>query len=344
MKQILSFFFIVLGVMLAATIVFAQPFNERLQSARKGEIDAMVDVGVRYFHGKGTLKDPFKAKCWIQKAYNLGSEKAATIWEDLELWQYSGKCELAFDDQLLPRYVKGDTFVEPVSQLTFVWVPRTCFDMGCHDKAIDCKKNETPSHRACLDGFWIGAYEVDQKTWTAVMGDNPSRFYTHSDHPVENVSFDDVQTFLFTLNRMSRHQFSLPTEAQWEAACRNGGQKENFPWEGDGYRPQANCGNCQTRGFNGQTAPVGSFPPNAIGLFDMGGNVKEWCADFYDKRAYASHSKKNPEYKDKTAMRVVRGGSYTDNTIRLRCTARDKSIPTMRADNLGFRLVLIRSK
>lgn len=338
-----------LSVFVIAGLIFFNPahadqkFTSQLQAARQGDVQAMVDVGMAYYQGKGTLKDPFKAKCWIQKAYNHESEKARRVWEKFEMWQYSGKCDLSFDDQVLPGYTRGEVFVEPVTRMRFVRVPKACFKMGCHTAAEKCSKLEKPVHNACLDGFWVGVYEVDQGLYDMTMGFNPSRFSSSPDHPVENVSFHDAETFILKLNSMTRQTFSLPTEAEWEAACRSGGKPVNYPWDGDGWRPDANCGNCDTKGFSGQTAPVGSYYPNELGLYDMGGNVKEWCRDIYDKKAYQTHVKNNPEHKKRGAMRVVRGGSFTDNTSKLRCTARDKSIPTMKADNLGFRLVLRRN-
>ncbi len=337
-------FFLIGGLFFSNTARADQAFDSILQAARQGDVNAMVDTGIAYYKGKGTLKDPFKAKCWIQKAFNQGDKKAAQIWEDLELWKYSGKCDLSFDDQTLPKYSSGDVFVEPVTRMPFVWVPKACFKMGCHTEPKKCSRAEKPLHTVCLDGFWIGMYEVDQGLYQSVMGSNPSRFSSNPNHPVENVSFKDVEAFILKLNSITRQRFSLPTEAQWESACRNGGKPVNYPWDGDDYRPDANCGNCDSNRFNGQTAPVGSFYPNDLGLYDMGGNVKEWCKDFYDKKAYKVHSKQNPEYKKREAMHVVRGGSYTDNSTMLRCSARDNSIPSMRADNLGFRLVLIHRK
>ncbi|MFH2093729.1 MAG: SUMF1/EgtB/PvdO family nonheme iron enzyme, partial [Pseudomonadota bacterium] len=328
---------ILMSLVLTGSSHAYQDFSSMLQAARQGDIQAMVDTGLAYLGGQGTLKDPFKAKCWIQQAYNQGSDRAKTVWEKYELWQYSGKCDLSFDDHVLPKYGRADVFIEPVTKMRFVYVPKGCFDMGCHNAAEKCSNPEKPAHKVCLDGYWIGAYEVDQALWQQVMGNNPSRFSSNPKHPVETVSFEDIETFIRQINAMTQQAFSLPTEAQWEYACRNGGESVNFPWEGDGYRPDANCGNCNTRGVNGQTAPVGSFAPSDLGLYDMGGNVKEWCKDVYDKNAYETHEKNNPEHKKKGALQVVRGGSYTDNTTRLRCSARDKSIPSMQADNIGFR-------
>ncbi|MCP4673304.1 MAG: SUMF1/EgtB/PvdO family nonheme iron enzyme, partial [Desulfobacula sp.] len=275
--------------------------SELLDNARKGDIEAMCDLGAAYFNGEKTLKDPFKAKCWIKKAYDKGSTRAKKLWNDLELWRYSGKCEASFDDELSPKYNKGDIFNDPVTGTKFIFVPKGCFLMGCHNAATNCKKNETPMRRVCLDGFWIGQFEVTQNLWYRVMGSNPSRFSSNLSRPVENVSFDDIQKFINLLKAQSKQKFSLPTEAQWEYACRNGGKTINFPWGSESHRPHANCGTCDSGSFYGETAPVGTFPPNDLGLYDMGGNVKEWCQDIYNKGR----------------SRVVRGGAFIDNTSNL---------------------------
>ncbi|MCP3876429.1 MAG: SUMF1/EgtB/PvdO family nonheme iron enzyme [Desulfobacteraceae bacterium] len=339
MKKILSSIVIILMII---SISHAKDISSLLESARNGDVESMCDLGVVYFNGEGTLKDPFKAKCWIKKAYAKGSDRAEKIWEDLELWKYSGRCEASFDDEDRPRYSKGMVYKEFITGIEFVFIPRACFMMGCHKLAEKCRKNEKPGHKVCLDGFWIGKYEVTQKQWQHIMGENPSRFNTNSNHPVENVSFDDIQKFLLVLNSKTREKFVLPTEAQWESACRNGGKNINFSWGNESYRPQQNCGTCDTGSFSGGTSPVGHFLPNESGLYDMAGNVKEWCQDTYDKKAYLNHAKKNPVYEEKESSRVVRGGSFTDNTSDLRCIARDKSIPSMKSDNIGFRLVLKR--
>lgn len=311
-----------------------------LKEARRGDVEAMCDLGMAYFHGNGTLKDPFKAKCWIKKSYDNGSGRAEKIWNDLELWRYSGKCEMSFDDAQLPIYAKGDYYKDPVTGIAFVFIPGRCFMMGCHSLAGKCKKDEKPGHEVCVSGFWMGKFEVTQKQWHRVMGSNPSRFSGDLDRPVENVSFDDIKDFIKTLNAKTVEKVSLPTEAQWEYACRNGGRAVNFSWGNESYRPDENCGTCNSGDFHGETAPVGSFPPNDLGLYDMGGNVKEWCQDSYHKDAYSRHAKKNPRYEGKGQSRVIRGGSFADNTSRLRCTSRDESIAGMRIDHLGFRLVL----
>ena len=341
MKQLLSVLFVVLIVCCDSFAEDSFELSSLLGQARNGNVEAMCDLGVAYYYGKQTLKDPFKAKCWIKKAYDLGSGKAEKIWNDLKLWQYSGKCEESFNDEKLPRHVKGDVYREPFSGIEFVFIPNGCFMMGCSPFSGKCGKDETPVHKVCIDGFWLGKYEVSQEQWVRVMGNNPSRFSRDVRRPVETVSFDDIQTFIRILNSKTLDRFSLPTEAQWEYASRNGGKKIQFTWGNDAYRPDANCGTCNSIQFQGETAPVGSFAPNDLGVYDMAGNVKEWCQDVYDKKAYSTHAKKNPLYGEKGISRVVRGGSFTDNTSALGCARRDKSIPGMRSDNLGFRITMV---
>ncbi|NOX33562.1 MAG: SUMF1/EgtB/PvdO family nonheme iron enzyme [Deltaproteobacteria bacterium] len=319
-----------------------QKFPSMLANARKGDVEAMCDLGVAYFYGNNTLKDPFKAKCWIKKAYDKGSVRALKLWKDLELWRYSGKCDTSFDDEVLPKYAGGDIFKDPVTGMEFVFISGGCFKMGCDELKGKCDRDETPAHKVCVDGFWMGRYEVTQKSWYDIMGSNPSRFSSDLSRPVENISFDDIQKFIRRINLKTRNKFSLPSEAQWEYACRNGGQNIIFPWGNESYRPEENCGTCNSGSFHGETAPVGSFPPNELGIYDMGGNVKEWCRDVYHKNAYAQHNKNNPVYEGHGSLRVLRGGSFVDNTSKLGCTSRDKSIPGMRSDYIGFRLVLAR--
>jgi formylglycine-generating enzyme required for sulfatase activity len=341
-KKIIGFVFLVF-FFIGFSHADEQPnLTSLLEASRKGDVEAMCDTGIAYFYGKETLKDPFKAKCWIYKAYSSGSLRAEKIWQDLELWKYSGKCEASFDDEPLPKYSRKDIFKEPVTGMEFVYIPKDCFKMGCNSLEEKCRKEEMPYHNVCLDGFWMGKYEVTQKQWRYLMGENPSRFNSDSSRPVENVSFDDIQEFIRILRTKGTGKFSLPTEAQWEYACRNGGKKVIFFWGNESYRPDANCGTCDSEKFYGETAPVGSFFPNELGLYDMAGNVKEWCQDIYYKKTYSKRVKENPVYEGKGSSRVVRGGSFADNTSILRCAGRDNSIPGMRTARIGFRLVMTR--
>lgn len=322
-----------------------QALDDLVQAARQGDADAMCDLALAYYNGDGVLKDPFKAKCWVKQAHDLGSKRAERIWNRLKLWQYSGKCSPGFDDHARQAHQARDRYREPVTGMTFVWLPGKCFKMGCNEREDrDCGKDESPAHKVCIDGFWMGEYEVTQAQWTAVMDRNPSRF-RGSDRPVEQVSFEDAITFVQKLNRITGRRFSLPTEAQWEFACRNRGRHTAFPWGRDEYQPSANCGGCDAGRFRGQTAPVGSFLPNEAGLYDMGGNVREWCRDVYDRDTYArktgqSGKKRLSGHKKSGRARVVRGGSFVDPVSASRCRARSSFIPQMKAQYIGFRVVL----
>lgn len=319
-------------------------FENSLEEARRGDVSAMCDVAVAYYTGQGTLKDPFKAKCWAKKAYDNGSKRAEKIWNEFELWLFSGSCQGFIDDTPLSGSKSGASYIEPVTGIRFRYVPKGCFIMGCHKDAAKCSKDEKPGHRVCLDGFWMSESEVTQQQWVVVMGSNPSRFLNNPTLPVENVSFFEVQQFIQILNSRISDKTSLPSEAQWEYACRSAGKGDNFPWVEDLESPSANCGTCRPEVYTGQTLPVGSFTPNELGLFDLSGNVKEWCLDFYEKRAYEAHEKSNPVHDERSPARVVRGGSFADTIYRLRCTARDKMLPGMKSEFTGFRLILERKE
>ena len=232
---------------------------------------------------------------------------------------------------------RGDVWKDPYTGMEFVWVPGGCYEMGCGSWSGDCDDDEKPLHEVCLDGFWMGKYEVTQGQWKKVMGSNPSHFPScGSDCPVESVSWNDTKNFIQRLNNRSSATFKLPTEAQWEYAARSGGKKEKysggsniyyFAWYGD------NSGRKSHR--------VGTKSPNGLGIYDMIGNVWEWCVDVYDKNAYSKHSRNNPVSTSGSAVRVVRGGGYYSNAENSRVSNRYSQIPSFRSYYIGFRLVAI---
>ena len=225
------------------------------------------------------------------------------------------------------------TWTDPVTGMEFVWVPKGCFEMGCGSWTSDCSNNEKPVHEVCLDGFWMGKHEVTQGQWKKIMGSNPS--YKKGDtYPVEEVSWDDAQEFISKLNAKGngKHDFRLPTEAEWEYACRSGGKPEKYAGGSDVYRLAWYVGN------SGHSShPVGTKKPNGIGLYDMSGNVLEWCEDWYGK--YSSASLKNPKGPSEGRDRVIRGGSWYDSQGSARCADRNGFHPDSRHTYLGFRLV-----
>ena len=153
------------------------------------------------------------------------------------------------------------------------------------------RDSDERQHTVSVGEFWLGETEVTQAQWQAVMGNNPSKF-KGDDRPVENVSWKDVQVFIKRLNNRSGKRFRLPTEAEWEYAARAGTQTARYWGDGIGSN-NANCNGCGSRWDSDETAPVGSFKPNAFGLHDMLGNVWEWTCSEYKKRKRSEGGKSN---------------------------------------------------
>lgn len=223
-----------------------------------------------------------------------------------------------------------------------VFVKGGCFQMG--DIFGDGESDEKPVHETCVDDFYIGQYEVTQWQWEKVMGNNPSRFKGGDNYPVDSVSWDDVQEFIQRLNQISSMGYRLPTEAEWEYACRNGGKNVKFPWGQDNpvcLKDSKKGAKFDDNGICDGTGPepVGSYGQNALGLYDMSGNVWEWVQDVYSK-TYMSHSQDNPAYTESTSLRVERGGSWVSEWRHQRCAARDYYLPADGSSVLGFRIVM----
>jgi formylglycine-generating enzyme required for sulfatase activity len=237
----------------------------------------------------------------------------------------------------------GKIWKEPVTGIEFVWVPKGCFEMGCGNWTSDCSRDEKPVHEVCVDGFWMGKTEVTQGQWEQVMGENPSEFKKGDDYPVEKVKWPEVEKFTKKLSSLttSPYEFRLPTEAEWEYAARSGGKPEKYAGGSDLDRVAWYHGNSSR-----STHPVATKDPNELGLFDMTGNVHEWCADNYGARAYRKHKRNNPLFRGETVYyRIYRGGSWNSNPKSARCSARSYELGMRylqlpyRSNDLGFRLV-----
>ncbi|MFW5837305.1 MAG: formylglycine-generating enzyme family protein [Desulfovibrionaceae bacterium] len=229
-------------------------------------------------------------------------------------------------------------FTEPVTGMQFIWVKAGCYQMGCGDWDKQCRANEKPEHKVCLPSFLISRYEVTQKQWRKVMGENPSAFAKGPDFPLENATWSDARKFAAALNAMSpdTHHFRLPTEAEWEYACRSQGQ--NQVYAGGGEAPDA----AWYRDNSGKTThSVGQKAPNSLGISDMSGNVGEWVQDSYDSGFYGHSPVQTPVCDNGTAgLRVIRGGSWNSPAADVRCTARHFYYAGKRGDMVGFRLVM----
>jgi formylglycine-generating enzyme required for sulfatase activity/predicted Ser/Thr protein kinase len=196
-------------------------------------------------------------------------------------------------------------------------------------------------HQVTLSGFKMSKYEVTQAQWLAIMGSNPSSFKDCDNCPVEKVSWNDIQEFLRKLNALTGKNYRLPTEAEWEYACR-AGTTTPFSTGNNLSTAQANYdGNYPYNGnakgvYRQKTTPVGSFSPNAWGLYDMHGNVWEWCSDWYGD--YPTSAQSNPKGPSNGSDRVLRGGSWFNDARDCRSAFRAFYAPAGRYDDSGFRL------
>lgn len=217
-----------------------------------------------------------------------------------------------------------------------VYVEGGTFTMGAtSEQGSDAESDEKPAHQVTLSSFSIGKYEVTQEEWQAVMGSNPSNF-KGSKRPVENVSWEDCQDFIRKLNQLTGKRFHLPTEAEWEYAARGGNRSRGYKYAGGD-----NLGSVAWYDDNSgdETHPVGQKSPNELGLYDMSGNVWEWCQDRFG--SYSSSSQTNPTGPNSGSDRVLRGGSWLDYAWFCRSSYRSNfGTPSYRNYRLGLRLAL----
>ena len=208
------------------------------------------------------------------------------------------------------------------------------FTMGATAEMSQPHSNEKPTHQVTLSSYAIGETEVTQALWQAVMGNNPSHF-KGDDLPVEFVSWYDCQTFINKLNNLTGQRFRLPTEAEWEFAARGGNRSNHTQYSGSSSLDEVawyedNSGS--------KTHPVKTKRANELGIYDMTGNVSEWCQGWYG--SYSSSSQSNPTGPDSGSGRVVRGGSWFSAAWYCRSSRHGYSTPGSRNDGLGLRLAL----
>ncbi len=236
---------------------------------------------------------------------------------------------LSIQIKTLSANEQDNTWTEPVTGMEFVKVQGGCFQMGNDSGDHD----EQPIHKVCVDSFWIGKYEVTQGQWNKIMEINPSKWQLGDDYPIENASLDDVLIFISKLNKQSKNTFKLPTEAQWEYAAKSGGKNEKYAGVSDPDKLALYCPNSGRK-----THKVGTKAPNGLGIYDMSGNVCEWCEDMYDKNAYSKHAKNNPVINSGSSLSVVRGGGWFSSQGGIRTASRIGSAPDVLDSLLGFRL------
>ena len=230
--------------------------------------------------------------------------------------------------QILQRLVDNMVKVEGG---TFLMGAQSTDSSAPNYDAEACDEDSSPVHQVTISDFSIGKYEVTQEEWEVVMGNNPSEF-KGAKNPVERVSWNDVQEFIKRLNKMTGIQFRLPTEAEWEYAARGGNKSKGYKYSGGNIFDVAWA-------ETNSTHTVGTKRPNELGIYDMSGNVSEWCSDWFGK--YQSSTQTNPVGPSSGTKRVMRGGDYQE-WLSFFCSVsyRYSEVPNKSSRGSGFRLVL----
>ncbi len=228
-----------------------------------------------------------------------------------------------------------ESYVEKTANLdlNMVFVKGGTFNMGSDDN--ESRSNERPIHRVSVSDFFISQYPVTQAQWKTVMGTNPSFFKKRRDtleNPVESISWEDCFNFLDKLNELTGKKYRLPTEAEWEYAARGGESHSRNKYSGSKYvKDVAWFGEEE-----GSTHPVGLKQPNELKIYDMSGNVWEWCLDFFS--AYEADLQTNPRGPKYGIRHVCRGGSWEDISDSCRVSTRYSYPTSYHSKTLGLRL------
>ena len=243
------------------------------------------------------------------------------------------------DYLLVGEWAQDDDVTITVNGVTFtmVLVRNGTFTMGATPEQLEvAHRDEYPAHEVTLTfDYYMGQTEVTQELWLAVMGNNPSQFQGDLNRPVENVSQFDCAIFVDKLTAMTGKIFRLPTEAEWEYAARGGNRSRVNMFAGSNYVDEVAwyVGNA-----NSSTQPVASLAPNELGLYDMSGNVFEWCQDWYVM--YDSEPQTNPCGPESGVSNVYRGGAWMIDASGCRVSYRGHAVPQEKSDYVGLRLVM----
>lgn len=239
-------------------------------------------------------------------------------------------------------------------QYKMVFVEGGTFQMGAtSEQSSDVYDDEKPVHSVTLSSYYIGQTEVTQALWQAVMRSNPSNFKGNN-LPVEKVSWSDCQTFIRKINQLTGQKFRLPTEAEWEYAARGGKNSKGYKysgsntlddvawyWENSGdSRLSGNWDSDRIKANHCKTHPVATKQANELGIYDMSGNVYEWCQDWYGENYYKKSASNNPKGPTSGSDRVERGGCWEGSDRYSSVSHRGRWAPSSRFNYLGLRLAL----
>lgn len=347
-------------LLLVAVAAVAAPTYSRdmYEKAILGDAEAMYQLSVCYMNGTGVAADYDRSDYWLERAAQEGQPNAMAA-----LRAMLGKTglsdakrrELAAEEMRERERLEANrcgngndgggskgqgnqTFTVGGVSFTMVYVEGGTFTMGAtSEQGSDAWDDEKPVHSVTLSSFYIGQTEVTQELWEAVMGSNPS-YFNGAKRPVEKVSWDDCQEFIRKLNAKTGKQFRLPTEAEWEYAARGGNKTKDYKYSGSNNIDDVawyidNSGST--------THDVATKRANELGIYDMSGNVFEWCSDWYDYiiiNYYSSSPSTNPQGPTSGFYRVYRGGSWGFNAGICRVSFRGSDALGDRGHDLGLRL------
>ncbi|MBL0710983.1 MAG: SUMF1/EgtB/PvdO family nonheme iron enzyme [Colwellia sp.] len=236
------------------------------------------------------------------------------------------------------KYVLSEALLTKLNN-AMVWVEGGSFDMGSN--APKARKRERPAHQVSLDGFYISKFELTQDLFSAIMGWNNS-YYQCANCPMNNVSWFNMLLFIERLNIATGHKYRLPTEAEWAYAAKGGQKTKNLLFSGSNNIDTVAW---YSKNSNRQSHPVGQKQPNELGLYDMTGNLWEFCQDNLNPSIYRQPRQHNPFYGDlnnshKKAMKVLRGGGYEFSADESLVFIRDGATNNVRMADIGFRLAM----
>ena len=229
--------------------------------------------------------------------------------------------------------------------MKFVWIPPGSFMMGSPKEEKERSDNETQHKVILTKGLYMGVYTVTQEQWQEVMGNNPSKFKSEKNLPVEHVSWEDCQDFVKKLREKDKDKkaYRLPTEAEWEYACRAGTTTpfhfgETISTEQANYDGDFVYGTGKKGVYRAKTTPVGTLPANGWGLYDMHGNLWQWCQDWHGD--YPNNDVSDPQGPEKGQVRLLRGGSWYHYHVYCRSAFRRWNEPGSRLKYFGLRISL----
>ena len=303
--------------------------NERLLTGKEISISTDQSGDKIYVDGSYVGTSPMTSSLAYGTHEIKAERNGKTVSKTINVSQSGG------DNSVKLAFFGTQTFTVKGVSFTMIAVEGGAFKMGAtSEQGSDADSDEKPVHHVTLSDYYIGETEVTQELWHAVMGSNPS-YFKGNKKPVEQVSWNDCQKFITKLNQITGKNFRLPTEAEWEYAARGGKNSKGYKYSGSNT-----LGNVAwyTDNSGSSTHDVKTKSANELGIYDMSGNVWEWCQDWYGD--YSSSSQTNPTGPTSGSNRVSRGGGWSRNAEGCRVSHRSSSTPGFRGGNLGFRLCL----